>query len=166
MELNEIKEIAEMITRDFPGKVRAFIFGSTARLFKEDADPDEQLLDEVFNSSDLDILFEISQKVFEEYAEECYYSGLTPLGKPSDPLNLYWEYFSLAETRWEAVSKIFVIDELQAEEIVSALDGKKVGIILLPFEWQKNEAILEIIDYHDPEFSKNIQGDRILLFEK
>lgn len=166
MELNGINEIAEMITRDFPGKVRVFIFGSTARRFKEDIDLDERLLDEVFNSSDLDLLFEVGQEVFEEYAEECYHSRITPLGKPSDPLSMYWNYHSPAKARWKAVSKIFVIDELQAEEIVSTLDGKKVDIILLPFEWEKNEAILEIINYHDPEFSKNIRENRILLFER
>jgi hypothetical protein len=166
MELSEIKEIAELIVRYFPGKVRAFVFGSTARLFKENIDPDERLLDEVFSSSDLDLLFEVSPEVFDDYAEECYYSGLTPIGTPSDPLSLYWEYYSVAETRWEAVSKIFLIDELQTEEIISALDGKKADIILLPFEWEKEQHILEIINYHDPEFSDNVKGDRILLFEK
>ena len=166
MKLNEIKEVAEMIVKDFSGKVRAFIFGSTARLFKEDIDPDERLLDEVFGFSDLDILFEVSPEIFQEYAEECYRVGFTHLGYPQDPLDLYWEYNSLAEKRLRITMKILGIDEHLLEEIPSTLSGKGLDIIFLPFNWEENPEVLSVINFYDPDFSKNIQKDRLLLFEK
>jgi hypothetical protein len=167
MEKEYLQEIAGMIVGNFyESKVRAFVFGSTARLFKENIDPDERLLDEVFNSSDLDILFEVSSEVFQEYAENCYYVGLTHLGYPFNPASRYWRKNSLENTHWDAIAESFTIDDSLNREIYSMLNGKKLKIIVLPFGWEKSEDVLEVVNSQDSEFSENIQRDRILLFEK
>lgn len=161
--LKEVKEIAEIITKTFSeNKLKAFLFGGTARCFNRKVNSREYLA----FPHDLDLLFEVSPEIFQKYAENCYYAGLTQLGYPSDPLSAYWMYHSPAEKRWEIISEIFEINELLIEELVSALDDNKIDPILLPFEWEKDQDILEIINFHDPEFSEKIQRDRLLLFEK
>lgn len=168
MEKEYLREIAGIIVRNFyESKVRAFVFGETAGIIEKDGDSNKVFCDKLFTTNDrLEILFEVSSEVFQEYAENCYYVGLTHLGYPFNPQSRYWRKNSPENTHWDAVAESFTIDDFLNRELRSILNGKKLKIIVLPFEWQENKDVLEVVNFHDPEFSEKIQEDRILLFEK
>lgn len=151
MNFEQIKEIAELITSDFSRKQKAYVFGSLARQS---------------NGRDLDLLFEVSRELFERYCQECRLSEFTIFGQPYDPYSMYWEYYSPALKRWEVIKGIFNISQSSAKRIVESLGGINIDIIVLPFKWEDDDEILKVINAHDPKFSRNIQGDRKLLFEK
>lgn len=159
MNLKQIEKIAQLITSNFPGKQKAFLFGSFARRLEGERN--------IFSDpQDLDLLFEVSRDVFDRYCQACMRGEFTIFGQPYDPYSMYWEYYSPALKRWEIIQGIFDTSDSLAKEIVGELGGKSVDIIILPFEWEKDDEILNAINSRDPKFSQNIQGDRKLLFEK
>lgn len=168
MEKEYLQEIVEMIIGNFyESEVKAFAFGETAQIIEDEDDSDKIFYEKLFTiDNTLNILLEVNSEVFQEYAENCYYVGLTHLGYPFNPTSRYWKKNSPENTHWDAVAESFTIDDLINREINSMLKGKKLKIIVLPFEWEMNEDVLEIVNSHDPEFSQKIQKDRILLFEK
>jgi len=159
MDINQIKEVARLIVKNFSGQKKIFLFGSTAR----DLEVNEDTFSE---SQDLDLLFEVDPEVFEQYCQICQSDGFDLFGQPHDPFSAYWGYYSLSEMRWDVIRNVFEIDTSLSKEIVALLGGKKVDIILFPFDWENNNEILNAINARDPKFSQNIQGDKKLLFEK
>ncbi|MDA3815295.1 MAG: hypothetical protein PF549_02925 [Patescibacteria group bacterium] len=158
MNINQIEKIAQLIVKKFSGQKKGSLFGSASRYLDTD--------DFFSKPQDLDFLFEVDSEIFEQYCQMCQNEVLNLFGQPHDPHDLFWEYYSPAERRWEILQSIFNIDDSLSKEIVSMLNGRKIDIILLPFEWEKDEEILDAINSRDPKFSLNIQGDKKLLFEK
>ncbi|GEM_PF-1224347 len=159
MDLEQIKEIAELITSNFSNKQKAFLFGSFAHHLENER--------ETFsNPRDLDLLFEIDREISKKYGRSCQDQAFTIFGQPYDPFSMYWEYYSPSIKRWEIVQELFNISGSLVEKIISSLDDRAIDIIILPFDWEEDNEILTTINSRDPKFSQNIRGNRRLLFEK
>ncbi|MDO9399360.1 MAG: hypothetical protein Q7T79_01565 [bacterium] len=171
LSLDLLKEICQLFAENFPGKIKMYIFGSSARKIKEEIEkPEEEkcILDGAFEKDpDIDFLFEIESKKFFQYAVECGNQSVDFFsGKPFDPMDYYWEYHSSKKIRFMAATKILQIDNILMKKITEDLDGSAIDLLLLPFNWRKRKDVLKVINYQDPNFTENISQDAILIFEK
>lgn len=104
-----LEEICQLFAKNFPRKIKMYIFGSAARKIKEDMEkPEEEkcILGGAFEKDpDIDFLFEIESKKFLEYAFECNSQSVDFFsGKPFDPMDYYWEYHSPKKIRFMAAA--------------------------------------------------------------
>jgi hypothetical protein len=65
-----------------------------------------------------------------------------------------------------AVIEVLGVKDDLVGALVAALSGSHFDVIFLPFGWQENKEVLDIVNSQDPKFSENLQRDAILLLEK
>ena len=174
LSLEILKEICQLFVKNFPGKIKVYIFGSTARRLRKEKTEPTNPLDEIFggtknfsDEADTDFLFEVKTEIFEEYQSDCCQASVDFVdGMPFDPWSAYWDYYSPKKARFDAIINQIRTDQNSIKNITELLQGKIIDTLMLPFEWQKDKQILNAINNHDPEFSKKIINDMFLVFEK
>jgi len=160
LSLNLLKKIGCLFAKNFPGKLKIYVFGRTARKINRTERATSK-------KTDIDFLFEVEFEEFSMHAKRCEERTVNFInGWPYDPMDCFWEYHSPKEVRFSAIAEVLKIDEHLLREIVEKLGDSIIDTMMLPFDWKKRSDILEAMNYRDPDFSKNIVNDALLIFEK
>ena len=160
LSLNSPKRIGQLFAKNFPGKIKIYIFGRTARKIKGMEQSNS-------GKTDVDFLFEVEFEEFSVHAKRCEERAVNFInGWPYDQMDCFWEYHSPKEVRFSAIAEVLKIDKPLLREIVENLGDSIIDTMMLPFDWKKKNDILKAMNSHDPDFSKNISKDALLIFEK
>lgn len=158
--LDFLKKIGKLFAKNFSGKIKVYVFGSTARRIKKEGWF-------ALRKPEIDFLFEVEFEEFSTHATRCQEQSVDfTSGMPYDPLSAYWDYYSPKEVRFSAIAEVLKISDLLIKEIVENLDTSVIDTLMLPFDWKEMMDILKAINSRDPDFSDHISEDILLVFEK